>query len=60
MASGAVVPAAIAAGVGLGGATRVGQKGIIGLLDILGKGGEKLGQEGLALGGLLSYLNEDE
>ena len=58
VASGAVVPAAIAAGVGLGGATRVGQKGIIGLLDILGKGGEKLGQEGLAMGSLLSYLNE--
>jgi hypothetical protein len=45
--------------LGLAGSTRAGQKGIIGLLDILGKGGEKLGKEGLAMGSLLSYLGDD-
>jgi hypothetical protein len=52
--------AAGAYGAGALGATRTGQKGIIGLLDILGKGGEKVGREGRALGGLFSYLNDDE
>ena len=51
--------AAGAYGAGAVGATRTGQKGIIGLLDILGKGGEKAGKEGLAMGGLLSYLGEE-
>ena len=42
------------------GGTRVGQKATIGLLDMLGKGGEKLGREGRAMGGLFSYMNDDE
>ena len=59
-ATGMIAPflgAAAASGVG---ATRLGQKGTIGLLDMLGKGGAKLGREGRAMGGLFSYLNDDE
>jgi len=55
----ALGPLAVAAGAGWAGSTRAGQKGIIGLLDMLAKGGEKVGQEGLAAGSQLSYLNED-
>ena len=58
-ATGYLLPATIAAATGAAGATRIGQKGMIGLLDILGKGGEKLGKEGLAMGSLLSYLGDD-
>ena len=46
--------------LGLAGSTRIGQKGIVGLLDMLAKGGEKVGQEGLVAGGLLSQLMGDE
>jgi hypothetical protein len=46
-------------GAGALGATRAGQKGIIGLLDLLGKGGAAVGREGRAAGGLLSYLGDD-
>jgi hypothetical protein len=59
-ATGYLLPATIAALTGAAGATRVGQKGMIGLLDILGKGGKAVGREGRAMGGLLSYLNDDE
>jgi hypothetical protein len=58
-ATGALIPALATATAGALGSTRIGQKGIIGLLDILGKGGEKLGKEGLAMGSLLSYLGDD-
>lgn len=57
--SGTLAPVLAATAVGGLGSTRLGQKGIIGLLDILGKGGEKVGQEGLAMGSLLSYLGDD-
>lgn len=60
VATGTVAPLLAAGLAGAAGGTRIGQKGIIGLLDILGKGGEKVGQEGLAAGGLLSQLMEDE
>ena len=46
--------------LGLAGSTRIGQKGIAGLLDVLAKGGEKVGQEGFVAGGLLSQLMGDE
>ncbi len=58
--SGTLVPLLSAAAVGGVGSTRIGQKGIIGLLDVLAKGGEKVGQEGLVAGGLLSQLVGDE
>ncbi len=45
--------------LGLAGSTRIGQKGIVGLLDMLAKGGEKVGREGRAMGSLLSYLGDD-
>lgn len=54
-----LAPLAAAGAAGWLGSHRAAQKGIIGLLDILGKGGEKVGQEGLAAGSLLSYLNEE-
>lgn len=55
-----IAPLAAATAAGAVGSTRIGQKGIIGLLDILAKGGEKVGQEGLVAGGLLSQLMGDE
>ena len=60
VATGSVVPLLAAGLAGAAGGTRVGQKGIIGLLDVLAKGGEKAGQEGLVAGGLLSQLMGDE
>lgn len=57
--SGTLVPLLSAAAVGGVGSTRIGQKGIIGLLDVLAKGGEKVGREGRAAGSLLSYLGDD-
>jgi hypothetical protein len=48
--------AALAAGAG---STRIGQKGTIGLLDMLAKGGAAVGREGRAAGSLLSYLGDD-
>ena len=55
-----IAPALAAYGAGAVGSTRMAQKGIIGLLDVLAKGGEKVGQEGLVAGGLLSQLMGDE
>jgi len=57
--SGTLAPILAGTAVGGLGSTRLGQKGIIGLLDMLAKGGEKVGQEGLAAGSLLSYLGDD-
>ena len=55
-----IAPALAAYGAGTVGSTRMAQKGIIGLLDVLAKGGEKVGQEGLVAGGLLSQLMGDQ
>jgi hypothetical protein len=55
-----LAPLAAAGAAGWAGSTRIGQKGIIGLLDMLAKGGEKVGQEGIAAGGLLSQMIGDE
>ena len=59
VATGTVVPLLAAGAAAAAGGTRAGQKGIIGLLDILSKTGEKVGQEGLGMGSLLSYLGDD-
>ena len=58
--SGTLVPVLAGAAAGGVGSTRIGQKGIVGLLDVLAKGGEKVGQEGFVAGGLLSQLMGDE
>ena len=59
VATGSVVPLLVAGAAGAAGGTRVGQKGTIGLLDMLAKGGAAVGREGRAAGGLLSYLGDD-
>jgi hypothetical protein len=57
--TGMYAPFLAAAAASGAGSTRLGQKGIIGLLDVLAKGGEKVGREGRAMGSLLSYLGDD-
>jgi hypothetical protein len=59
VATGSWAPLLAAGLAGAAGSTRTGQKGIIGLLDVLAKGGEKVGREGRAMGSLLSYLGDD-
>lgn len=54
-----LAPLAAAGAASWLGSQRVAQKGIIGLLDVLAKGGEKVGREGRAAGSLLSYLGDD-
>lgn len=59
VATGSVVPLLAAGAAGAAGGTRIGQKGAIGLLDMLAKGGAAVGREGRAAGSLLSYLGDE-